>query len=218
MELRESAGMKVRELSRAQELAKRTDRLSFRSGMSTLVDTAKRAFYRDGHIVIEMESGVEVRFPVSQNPRLSKGTPAQLDRIEISPFGLHWPDLDEDLSVRGLLEGDYGQHRSSYLHSLHRRQPNQPIFARRSAAFGVPAAGLDHFDSWVPHRVCHPSAPEGLRIAGLGGFALLCPLVEYRARAWIVFRSAELLAEVAQPGQLKDAWQSAVSRKDFHGC
>jgi hypothetical protein len=32
-----------------------------------------------------------------------------LNHIEISPFGLHWPELDEDLSFRDLLEGDYGQ-------------------------------------------------------------------------------------------------------------
>jgi hypothetical protein len=30
-------------------------------------------------------------------------------KIKASPFGLHWPDLDEDLSLRGLLAGDYGQ-------------------------------------------------------------------------------------------------------------
>jgi len=38
-----------------------------------------------------------------------RGTPQQLNNIEISPFGLHWPDLDEDLSFRGLLKGDFGQ-------------------------------------------------------------------------------------------------------------
>lgn len=79
--------------------------------MSTLVDTATTVFYRDGHIVISMDSGVEVRFPVSQNPRLAQGTPQELGNVEISPFGLHWPDLDEDLSFRGLLEGNYGQRR-----------------------------------------------------------------------------------------------------------
>ena len=77
--------------------------------MNTLLDTAKSARYDDGHILIEMHSGVEVRFPVQGNPRLSKGTPDQLNRIELSPFGLHWPDLDEDLSLRGLMEGNYGQ-------------------------------------------------------------------------------------------------------------
>jgi len=79
--------------------------------MNTLVDKVKSAVYRDGHIVVSMESGVEIRFPISGNPRLSGGTPEQLNNIEVSPFGLHWPDLDEDLSFRGLLEGDYGQTR-----------------------------------------------------------------------------------------------------------
>lgn len=69
-------------------------------------------FYRDGHIVISMDSGVEVRFPVSQNPGLDPGTPQELRNVEISPFGLRWPDLDEDLSFRGLLEGNYGQQRN----------------------------------------------------------------------------------------------------------
>jgi hypothetical protein len=77
--------------------------------MNTLLDTAKAARYDDGHILIEMHSGVEIRFPVERNPRLAKGSLAQLSRIELSPFGLHWPDLDEDLSLRGLMEGDYGQ-------------------------------------------------------------------------------------------------------------
>jgi uncharacterized protein DUF2442 len=77
--------------------------------MSTLADKVKSAVYRAGHIVVTMESEVEVRFPVSGNPRLARGTPRQINNIEISPYGLHWPDLDEDLSFRGLLEGDYGQ-------------------------------------------------------------------------------------------------------------
>jgi len=77
--------------------------------MSTLVDTLKSAIYKDGQIVIIMRSGVEIRFPIAGNPRLARGTSQQLNHIEISPFGLHWPDLDEDLSFRGLLEGEYGQ-------------------------------------------------------------------------------------------------------------
>jgi hypothetical protein len=79
-------------------------------GMNTLTDAPKTALYSAPHILIKMESGVEVRFPVAKNPRLSKGTPAQLNNIEISPFGIHWPDLDEDLSFEGLLRGDFGQH------------------------------------------------------------------------------------------------------------
>jgi len=77
--------------------------------MNTLVDTVRSATYSDGQIVVIMDSGVEIRFPIVGNPRLVDGTAEQLNNIEISPFGLHWPDLDEDLSLRGLLAGDYGQ-------------------------------------------------------------------------------------------------------------
>ena len=77
--------------------------------MNALDDQLKCADYVDGHIVLVMESNAEIRFPVAGNPRLANGTPQQLSNIEASPFGLHWPDLDEDLSFAGLLQGDYGQ-------------------------------------------------------------------------------------------------------------
>jgi len=93
-------------------LQKSTESLLFNVGMSTLTDSARSAVYRDGMIVVVMDSGGEVRFPVRENPRLVRGTAAQLNNIEISPFGLHWPDLDEDLSFRGILAGDHGQHRN----------------------------------------------------------------------------------------------------------
>ena len=86
-----------------------TETLSLIGGMSILTDNARSAAFRDGQIVIVMESGAEIRFPVASNPRLARGTAEQLSRIELSPFGIHWPDLDEDLSFRGLLVGDYGQ-------------------------------------------------------------------------------------------------------------
>jgi hypothetical protein len=56
-----------------------------------------------------MEDGSSLRFPVSENPRLSSATNLQLKAHELSPFGIHWPDLDEDLSFRGIAAGDYGQ-------------------------------------------------------------------------------------------------------------
>ncbi len=77
--------------------------------MSTLVDTVIKAAYEDGFIIVSMESGVEIRFPVKKNKRLVKGTNDELNNIEVSPYGLHWPDLDEDLSFSGLFRGDYGQ-------------------------------------------------------------------------------------------------------------
>ena len=86
-----------------------------------LVDTVASAVYKEGYIVVIMESGVEIRFPVAGNSRLAQGTRRQLNRIEVSPFGLHWPDLDEDLSFRGLLAGDYGQKAGSRASGPRRR-------------------------------------------------------------------------------------------------
>jgi hypothetical protein len=77
--------------------------------MNTLTDKACSVAYADGSIAVTMESGAKICFAVKDNPRLAGGTPEQLSHIEISPFGLHWPDLDEDLSFQGLLEGNHGQ-------------------------------------------------------------------------------------------------------------
>jgi hypothetical protein len=74
-----------------------------------LANTATSAAHVNGWIIIRMESGAEIRFPVAENPRLAAATHGQLNHIELSPFGLHWPDLDEDLSFHGLLEGNHGQ-------------------------------------------------------------------------------------------------------------
>ena len=77
--------------------------------MNTLTEAKKEAFFRDGKIIFRVGGEVELSFPVAGNPRLEKGTETQLNNIEISPFGLHWPDLDEDLSFAGLRRGDFGK-------------------------------------------------------------------------------------------------------------
>ena len=50
---------------------------------------------------------VEIRLPITASPRLTKGTGAQLQNIEVSPFGLHWTELDADLSFKRLLKGEF---------------------------------------------------------------------------------------------------------------
>ena len=78
--------------------------------MSTLIDTLKTARFEAGNIVVELHSGVELRFPIKGNVRLEGASASQLNDIEVSPLGLHWPQLDEDLSLKGIMNGDYGQH------------------------------------------------------------------------------------------------------------
>jgi hypothetical protein len=92
-----------------KSLQRCTGHLLSNGGMSTLIDSARSAIVRDGEVVITMASGKEIRFAIAENPRLANGTEAQLNRMELSPFGIHWPDLDEDLSFEGLLRGDFGK-------------------------------------------------------------------------------------------------------------
>lgn len=67
------------------------------------------ATYRAGRVHINFPSGVDCSFPVVGNSRLSAGTEEQLANIRVTRSGLHWPDVDEDLSFDGLMRGDYGQ-------------------------------------------------------------------------------------------------------------
>ena len=84
--------------------------------MSTLTDTPQKAFHRDGRIYVSMASGLDFSFPIQGNPRLEGKPDRLLSEIEVSPFGLHWPTLNEDLSIKGILAGHYGQRNSRNLH------------------------------------------------------------------------------------------------------
>jgi hypothetical protein len=75
--------------------------------MSTLTAPKRTAHYDGGYVTVRIAGTVEIRFPITASPRLTKGTEAQLKNIEVSPFGLHWPELDEDLSFKGLLKGEF---------------------------------------------------------------------------------------------------------------
>jgi hypothetical protein len=92
--------------------------------MNTLTDRARSAAYADGQIVIEMQSGARLRFPVALNPRLACGTAEQLANMELSPFGIHWPDLDEDLSflLYGLAPDD-AEYMLSTFQGIHEQVP-----------------------------------------------------------------------------------------------
>jgi hypothetical protein len=54
---------------------------------------------------VTLSDGREIGVPLSWFPRLQVASPQARKQVEISPFGLHWPDLDEDISIEGLLAG-----------------------------------------------------------------------------------------------------------------
>ena len=58
-------------------------------------------------IVAQLADGRMVSVPLTWSWRLSKATPAQRKRFETigAGEGVHWPDVDEDISIHGMLHG-----------------------------------------------------------------------------------------------------------------
>ncbi len=56
---------------------------------------------------VDLEDGRTIAVPITWYPRLAYGTPQERSNFEISSagYGIHWPDLDEDIGVEGLLRG-----------------------------------------------------------------------------------------------------------------
>lgn len=52
-----------------------------------------------------LADGRQVTTPLWWYPRLVAASPAERNNIELMQDGVHWPDVDEDLSVRGMLSG-----------------------------------------------------------------------------------------------------------------
>ena len=71
---------------------------------------AIKAWAENRYICVQLDDQREIHFPASKNRRLEDASPGELSKIEIicGGTGLHWPDLDEDLSVIGIIEGRFG--------------------------------------------------------------------------------------------------------------
>jgi len=54
---------------------------------------------------VGLTDGRTLGVPLAWFPRLLNATPAQRARVEMSRTGLHWEELDEDISIAGLLAG-----------------------------------------------------------------------------------------------------------------
>jgi hypothetical protein len=67
--------------------------------------TVKHVECQQNHLIVTLSGGQEIRTPLWYYPRLLNATPDQRSHYEIMPMGIHWPDVDEDLSIQGLLQG-----------------------------------------------------------------------------------------------------------------
>jgi len=58
-------------------------------------------------VIVELADGRTISAPLAWYPRLLHATPEQRSHCVVAGagYGVHWPELDEDLSVEGLLRG-----------------------------------------------------------------------------------------------------------------
>jgi Protein of unknown function (DUF2442) len=56
-------------------------------------------------LTVTLSTGVKITPPLWWYPRLLYATPKQRADCRFSPFGIHWEEIDEDLSVEGLIRG-----------------------------------------------------------------------------------------------------------------
>lgn len=77
------------------------------STLATETATAKDVKVRPDALIVELRDGRTVSVPLRWYPRLAAGRPAERRNWEFigRGTGIHWPDLDEDISIEGLLLG-----------------------------------------------------------------------------------------------------------------
>lgn len=75
-----------------------------------LTTRAVRVWIENQMVCLRLWDDREIRFPAEKNTRLRKATPSQLSNVDIicDGKGMHWLELDEDLTVQGVLEGRIG--------------------------------------------------------------------------------------------------------------
>lgn len=54
---------------------------------------------------VDLDDGRTIGVPLAWFPRLLHATPEQREQAELSSSGLHWNEIDEDISIAGLLAG-----------------------------------------------------------------------------------------------------------------
>ena len=68
---------------------------------------AESASFSEDSLTVRLDDGRAMSVPLAWFPRLLDGTQAERENYELigDGEGIHWPELDEDISVEGLLAG-----------------------------------------------------------------------------------------------------------------
>jgi Protein of unknown function (DUF2442) len=67
--------------------------------------SAEHVRFDDATMWVALSDGRIIGVPLAWFPRLLMASPAEREAWSVSPGGLHWEGLDEDISVAGLLAG-----------------------------------------------------------------------------------------------------------------
>ncbi|MGB8507743.1 MAG: DUF2442 domain-containing protein [Pyrinomonadaceae bacterium] len=94
--------------------------------MSTLIIEARaqNVSVTSDSLTVDLSDGRTISVPLAWYPRLMHGTPEERNnwRLIGDKEGIHWPDLDEDISVENLLAGKpSGESQSSFKRWLEKR-------------------------------------------------------------------------------------------------
>lgn len=103
------------------------------SSLVTETAAAKKVRVTADSLIVELRDGRTVSVPLKWYPRLLEGSPRERRRWElIGPgIGIHWPDLDEDISVDALLNGLASNESAT---SLQRWRASRRANGRRAAS------------------------------------------------------------------------------------
>jgi hypothetical protein len=79
----------------------------------------------DDTLAVDLEDGRTIAVPIGWYPRLAYGAPAERANFQISGagYGIHWPDLDEDIGVEGLILGKKSNESRASFEKWLRRRP-----------------------------------------------------------------------------------------------
>lgn len=63
--------------------------------------------FSEDFLIVGLKDGRQISVPIEWYPRLAHASEAERAHWEVSGggYGIHWPDVDEDLSTEGLLRG-----------------------------------------------------------------------------------------------------------------
>lgn len=105
-----------------------------------MTTSPKAARFDDCTMWLELNDGRTLGVPLAWFPRLLSATRPQLEQYELSAHGIHWDELDEDLSVDGLLAGRGDMTNRPARPRDARQQQNEATVTRRSAQLRIHAA------------------------------------------------------------------------------